>query len=107
MSRKMVESRWRRILDEQAASGVSVAEFCRRGGLNPSSFYRWRKKLGKVEPVGRFVPVSVVEDASRPSADVKIEVEFPCGAVLRVPAGDQRSLEQMVSLLVGHHGEYV
>jgi len=63
MGRKKAADRWRRVLDEHAVSGVSVSEFCRRGELNPSSFYRWRKKLGKAEP---FVPVSVVEDVSRP-----------------------------------------
>jgi hypothetical protein len=100
MSRKMAESRWRQVLDEQAASGLAVAEFCRRGELNTSSFYRWRKKLGKAGPTGRFVPVSVVEDLNRPPGDAAVEVEFPCDVVMRVPIDDPRSLGQMVSLLI-------
>ena len=100
MSRKKAESRWRQVLDEQAASGFGVAEFCRQGKLNTSSFYRWRKKLGKVKLACRFVPVSVVEDVNRPSGNAAVEVEFPCGVVMRVPIDDPRSLDQVVSSLI-------
>lgn len=37
--------RWREILGRQAASGVSIREFCATEGLSQPSFYAWRKKL--------------------------------------------------------------
>lgn len=36
---------WRLVIESQAASGLSVSRFCENEGLNPSSFYQWRKKL--------------------------------------------------------------
>ena len=83
--------RWRRLIAEQAGSGLSVAEFCRRQDVSQASFYQWRKKLGKaaVEP---FVPVSIVAGAG-------VSVELPCGAVVRVPPGEERALAQIISLL--------
>lgn len=32
----------------QAESGVPVAEICRRIGITEQTFYRWRKKYGKL-----------------------------------------------------------
>ena len=37
--------RWRAIVAEQRASGLSVSAFCRGKSIPPSSFYGWRQKL--------------------------------------------------------------
>lgn len=39
------EVRWRQILARQAASGLSVREFCRRQKLTEASFYFWRRTI--------------------------------------------------------------
>lgn len=36
---------WALAVETWQAEGLSVSEFCRREGLNVSSFYRWRRKL--------------------------------------------------------------
>lgn len=36
---------WRERVARQAASGLSVGEFCRRERVNAWSFYRWRLRL--------------------------------------------------------------
>jgi transposase-like protein len=36
---------WRRVVREQAASGLCVREFCRAGKLSEASFYHWRREL--------------------------------------------------------------
>lgn len=36
---------WRLVIESQATSGISVSKFCENEGINPSSFYLWRKKL--------------------------------------------------------------
>lgn len=90
MQRATARERWERLISEQSRSGLSVAEFCRRRDLAQASFYQWRKKLRQAQ---NFVPVSVVGGAA-------VQVEFPCGAVLRVPVGDPPTLKQVVSLLI-------
>ncbi|MBK9118140.1 MAG: transposase [Phycisphaerales bacterium] len=37
--------RWRELVRGQAASGLSVAAYCRRVRVPPSSFYAWRREL--------------------------------------------------------------
>ncbi len=94
MSWSARRERWRELLTEQADSGLSIAEFCRRSEVSQASFFQWRKKLGAAEAVRQpFVPVSLV-------AETGVSVEFPCGAVMRVPPGDERSLRQILARLL-------
>lgn len=87
--------RWRRLLKRQASSGLSVAEFCRQEDVSGASFYQWRKRLESEESSpDSFVPLSVVKGQA-------VEIELPCGAVVRMPDGDAQALEQIVSLLMG------
>ncbi len=39
------ERRWRRVVRDWQASGLSVRQFCRRQGLSEPSFYAWRREL--------------------------------------------------------------
>ncbi|MEQ8784650.1 MAG: transposase [Pirellulaceae bacterium] len=102
MSRPSASERWRELLRRQAESGWSVAEFCRRRDVSEASFYQWRKRLradplsaaatGRSSP-GPFLPLAVVGAAG-------VEIELPCGAMVRIPLGDQRTLEQVITLLI-------
>jgi hypothetical protein len=99
------------LIESQRASGLSIAEFCRRKDVSQASFFQWRKKLRESSPEngtfasadspGRrpaaFVPLSVI-DGNGVSGGV--EVQLPCGAVVRLPAGDKQSLRQVVLLLM-------
>lgn len=114
--RREVRCRWRELLAEQAGGRLSVAEFCRRRKVSQASFYQWRRKLRPAtstlrsnstprpnsRPAGRFVPVSLIGDVPRSGVgqDTAASVQFPCGVVLRLPAGDERALAQVVSLLL-------
>jgi hypothetical protein len=97
------------LIAEQAGGGWSVAEFCRRRKLSQASFYQWRRKLRSAtspprpnsRPAGQFVPVSLIGDVPRPVVGQgATSVQFPCGVVLRLPAGDEQALAQVVSLLL-------
>lgn len=91
--------RWRKILEKQAGSGLSVAEFCRREELSQASFYQWRKRLYAEGPSsGSFVSLAVVGGPG-------VAIDLPCGAVVRVPAGDLRALQQVLSLLMSWDAE--
>lgn len=52
------ESEWRTIIEQQQSSGQNGLAFCRQQGLNPKSFYRWRKRIApKVEAAESFIQV--------------------------------------------------
>jgi transposase-like protein len=115
------ESFWRGKIGEQAGSGLTVSEFCRREGFSPNSFYRWRRVLlegdggldsnaGESKPTGSdpgvpFVPVSVRASAEFPSRPVPseafpVEAVLSSGLVLRVrPGFDSDTLVRLLGLL--------
>jgi hypothetical protein len=94
MKRSETRSRWRKLIEEQRGSGLSIAEFCRRQDVCQASFFGWRKKLRESSPeIEAFVPLSVIGGGG-------VEVELPGGAVVRLPSGDERSLKQVMLLLM-------
>lgn len=70
------EQFWRLVLDEQAASGLSVRAFCRQEGISEPSYYAWRRELAvrDAKPASRpdkphVVPVRVIDSkAAGPQA---------------------------------------
>ena len=98
---------WAEWIDEQEVSGLTVVEFCDAIGVSTASFYRWRgNRSTSTEKQSasrsetdrsnetRFVPLSII---SRPR--VCVEIELPCGAVVRVPA-DESALRCVLSTLM-------
>jgi len=81
--------RWQRLLAEQAASGSSVAAFCRGRGLCAPHFFQWKKKLaaGAVPAPATFVPVKLAPAAARGMA---IELILCGGRKLRIKPGFER-----------------
>lgn len=92
MAKQATEQRWRDLIREQRQSGLSIAEFCRKNGFSANSLYFWRKKLAVDEPAKAFVPLAIVDSQGA-------EVEFPCGAILRLPPGDERALQLALFVL--------
>jgi hypothetical protein len=88
--RKDRENYWRRMLDRQAESDLSVAEFCGQEDLSAASFYAWRRKLKERDVAasraaaggGQLLPVHI-EPASPPSL---MRILLPQGIVVDVPA---------------------
>lgn len=86
---------WRRRVEQQAVSGLSVAEYCGREGISTANFYAWKRRLGirraatgkPVHPpgsrsrawTGGFVQVPLTVNAA-------IEVCFMDGTTVRLPA---------------------
>ena len=65
------QARWTRIVQEQAASGLTVAEFCARRGLAVSTFYPWKRRLASAAEFSHaatpaFVEARVVSGDLRP-----------------------------------------
>jgi transposase-like protein len=112
--------RWRERVAQWRASGLSVAEFCRREGLSSPSFYIWRKRLQagsvphglgfgsrtararRTEQAPRMLPVQVVDSpnalavgAARligGSGALQIEIALPRGVTVRTGIDVDESL---------------
>ncbi len=106
-SKRSVEKEefWRLVLNEHAASGLSIKAFCKRAAVSEASFYFWRRELAirdeqsdqtPSSPV--IVPVRVVDsEPNNSQADLavggqrlamssKVEVSVPGGFTLRADA---------------------
>ena len=101
------ESIWRERIARQAASGRSVAAFCRDEKLAESTLYYWRKRLGAavaarraqrstavatpfldLGPIKTAKPIlspSLAYDTSNPSAaSIELRLELGGGVVLHI-----------------------
>lgn len=103
---------WRDLIGRQPASGLSIARFCKEAGVSANSFFVWKRRLcrqaGELErgrgasrqrkessprkshPAEKsFVPLRLIADPVHRNASnaATIEVEWPSGLVVRVPAG--------------------
>ena len=91
---------WQAVIDLQANSGLSVADFCRRELIGTASFYRWRRLLGGEferrmprETTSDFVelgllrPVGEVDGATVPSGRFELTLDLGAGVVLHLVRG--------------------
>jgi hypothetical protein len=51
--------KWREVIGRQRSSDLSVAVFCRRYGIPVSSFYAWKRKLGRAPTAPAFIEAKV------------------------------------------------
>ena len=94
------EPYWRQVLARWKRSGLSVRAFCGAEGLNPMTFYWWRRELARRDqPQPSFLPVHVLAETTEPSP-VGIEVVLANGRSVRVGAGfDPQTFVRVVELL--------
>lgn len=90
------EAHWRKLIERQAASGRSVAAFCRDESIPTQTFYWWRSRLRKQEPApmarGRSVKTPFIDlgalgaaEAARDMAtSLDIRLELPGGITLTI-----------------------
>jgi transposase-like protein len=91
------EALWRDRLARFRKSRLSVAEFCQQEGISNPSFYQWRKRLGGDAARSKQVraPAKTAQSPLVPvkvSSSVWVEIEFPNGIRMRVPAGNAEAL---------------
>jgi hypothetical protein len=67
---------WRSILEAQDRSGLSRLAFCRREGIPPTTFDKWKRRLRSEAAFVDLTP----DPASGPW---ELEVTLPAGVVLR------------------------
>jgi hypothetical protein len=102
----------RKHVEDQAASGLDVQDYCFANGLNVKAFYGWRRSFlaeGRdvdiVPSESRPLPLpafaEVVEDSPAPPQTVtEVEIVLRCGHRLRVgPDFHEEALSRLVVLL--------
>lgn len=78
---------WRRVVERQPESGLSVARFCEREDVSTASFYNWRRRLAEsADERPAFVPVQV----QQPDGGNALEIVLPGAVTIRVPGGTAR-----------------
>jgi hypothetical protein len=90
---------WTERIAAQQSSGLSVQRFCQEQGLTQYSFYAWRKRLQKKEPV-RFALVE--RGGARPAitTEAALELVLATGERLRISAGvDGATLRTVLEVL--------
>jgi Transposase len=94
--RRWTDNDARAVLSAQAASGLSVAAFAAREGLDPQRLYFWRRRVeaGPVAPPPTFIEVRHGAERER------IEVVLRSGRVVRVgEAIDAGVLRRLIAAL--------
>ena len=100
---------WAGAIEWQVCSGLPAGAFCRREGLSASSFYRWRRRLGRgcADGSGAFVSLGTVRLDDGGSG---VEVVLDSPVRLRVQRGfDGSTLREVLGVLAegpaeGHGG---
>jgi hypothetical protein len=69
---------WTERVAAQQRSGISVKQFCKEQGLTEYSFYAWRRRLQKKEPV-RFALVDRGAPRQEPVTEVALELVLATG----------------------------
>lgn len=112
------ERYWRDLIERQPTSGLNIARFCSDAGVSQNTFYVWKKRLRittrqvRTAPLRRnhrrnkaagksLVPVRVIPDVvHQPPTAQTIEIAWPNGIALRIPAGcDSETLREVFGLL--------
>ena len=78
------DDQWRDRIAEHERSGLSVKRFCKERGVSEYSFYTWRKRLAKKEPV-RFALVN--REAAGQEPATALELVLMSGERLRIGNG--------------------
>lgn len=89
---------WRERIAEQRRGRMSVTQFCKERGVSQYSFYAWRKRLRKQEPV-RFALIDRGRAADA-TIDACVELILPAGETLRIAPGvDATTLRTILEAL--------
>lgn len=95
---------WRRRLSRYGEWLGSVAAFCEREDVSVATFYQWRRKL-EAKPSASSTPRAAARSSPdapplflpvRIEAPAQVEIEFPNGVRMRVPAQATAALEAVV-----------
>jgi len=77
-TRKSKAEKWRRIVEEQASSGLNQSRFCRERGITLSAFCYWKRKFWNPSEEAAEKGVGDREDSKvKPRGLVSLRIESP------------------------------
>jgi hypothetical protein len=91
-TQRLGREEWRRIVDGQQPSGLTVAAYCRDRGIKDSAFYAWKRRLCSLAKLNRSPPAFVEVKPPKTSATEAIEICLPCERRLLVRRGFDHDL---------------
>ena len=65
---------WQRLLEEQAASGLTQTAFCQANGLSLASFQNWKRRLATESPTQPWVELGTLEQTPGPGWDIELDL---------------------------------
>ena len=93
------EQIWRRHLEQQQSSGLTIRAYCRENTLRETAFFFWKKEIAKrvreatpsaatsaAPSAPAFVPVAVIDSPARRN-ETPIDIRLVEGHRLRVRSG--------------------
>jgi hypothetical protein len=90
---------WRERIAEQERSGMTVQRFCEDRGLTEQSFYVWRKRLRKQQPM-RFALLETGGVRQPAMTESGLELVLATGERLRIGSGvDATTLRTVLETL--------
>lgn len=87
----------RRVLDEAARSGESIAAFARRRGLTSARLYWWRKRL-TTSPL-TFLPAAVVPAATANPSSATVTIQLRAGIAVEIADASPSWVAALVTAL--------
>jgi transposase-like protein len=113
---------WRRQIQRQRGSNITVAEFCRRLGASPVTFYAWKRRLRETAPASPLVsrnrqPRPTAGSNGAPTADflpvsiresgfpAQLEIELGNACVVRLKGTIDPKLLRAAIRAAGQLGE--
>jgi hypothetical protein len=95
--------KWRDLIDRQQGSDLSVMAFCRRCRIPVSSFYAWKRKLGRAPTAPAFIEAKVVNGLPAKRSVGTMEVCLRGGRRVRVKREgfDRELFAEVVTVLEG------
>ena len=66
---------WRKLIEQQAKSNLSVTEFCKQNRLGQTYFYKQRSDLKKQSQSSSFIKVSPLKTARLHRASIKLQYQ--------------------------------
>lgn len=101
--RQLDAQAWREVFHRFDGGGESVVGFCKREGLNKSSFHRWRQRLAatpaiastarqvraaaRPSPAAKFIEMGSMSAAGAPAQRLDVRLELGGGLVLQLVRG--------------------
>lgn len=83
---------WEDAIKRCGLSGLSVRQFCKEEGISTSRFYHWRSEIADGKSQKQKTIVDFIEVKSCAVEPVSLNVELPCGSVIRVNSSAQIDL---------------